>query len=86
MSMERKEIEKKVKSVVADVFNVKAGSLKSSTSFVDDLHVKSIGIVELLAALEIEFGFRIPQRDVRQNKTIGQAIDYMYEKAKKFKK
>ena len=84
--MERKEVERKVKKVVADVFNVKPGSLKSGTSFVDDLHAKSIGIVELLAALEMEFGFRIPQRDVRQNKTVGEAIDYMFEKAKKFKK
>lgn len=84
--MERKEVERKVKNVVADVFNVKAGSLKGSTSFVDDLHAKSISIVELLAALELEFGFRIPQRDVRQNKTVGQAIDYMYDKAKEFKK
>ena len=84
--MERKTVEKKVKAVVADVFNVKPGSLKSSTSFVDDLHAKSMNIVELLAALEMEFGFRVPQRDVRQNKTVGEAIDYMYEKAKKFRK
>lgn len=84
--MDRREVERKVKKVVADVFSVKAGSLKESTSFVDDLHAKSIGIVELLAALEMEFGFRVPQRDVRQNKTVGQAIDYMYDKAKEFKK
>ena len=84
--MDRAEVERKVRKVVADVFGVKPESLTLSTSFVDDLHAKSMNIVELLAALEIEFGFRIPQRDVRQNKTVGQAIDYMYDKAKEFKK
>ena len=84
--MDRNEVERKVKKVVADVFGVKAESLTPSTSFVDDLHAKSMNIVELLAALEIEFGFRIPQRDVRQNKTVGEAINYMFEKAKTFKK
>jgi acyl carrier protein len=81
--MDRKEVEKKVKKVVADVFGVSAAKLKDSTSFVDDLHAKSMNIVELLAALEIEFGTRVPQRDVRQNKTVGQAVDYMYGKMKK---
>ncbi len=84
--MDRKEVEKKVKKVVADVFGVSEKKLTDKTSFVDDLHAKSIDIVELLAALELEFGFRVPQRDVRQNKTMKQAIDYMYEKAKKVKK
>jgi len=83
--MDKKEVEKKVKKVVADVFNVSEKKLSRKTNFIDDLHAKSMNIVELLAALELEFGFRIPQRDVRQNKTLGQAIDYMYEKAKKQK-
>lgn len=84
--MERAEVEKKVKKVVSEVFGVSPAKLKDSTSFVDDLHAKSMDIVELLAALEMEFGFRVPQRDVRQNKTIRQAVDYMFEKAKKFRK
>lgn len=84
--MDRKEVEKKVKKVVADVFDVSEKKLTDKTNFVDDLHAKSIEIVELLAALELEFGFRVPQRDVRQNKTLKQAVDYMYEKAKKIKK
>jgi len=84
--MDRKEVEKKVKKVVADVFHVSESKLTDKTNFIDDLHAKSMDIVELLAALELEFGFRIPQKDVRQNKTLKQAIDYMYEKAKKFKK
>ena len=83
--MDRKEVAKKVRKVVADVFNVKEAKLKDSTSFVDDLHAKSINIVELLAALEMEFKTRVPQRDVRQNKTIKEAIDYMCKKARKLK-
>jgi acyl carrier protein len=84
--MDRKEVEGKVRKVVADVFGVSPGKLKDTTHFIDDLHAKSIDIVELLAALEMEFGFRVPQRDVRQNKTLKDAVDYMYKKAKKIRK
>ncbi len=80
--MDKKTVEKKVRKVVADVFGVSGRKLKRETDFVDDLHAKSMDIVELLAALELEFGFRIPQKDVRENKKLGQAIDYMYKKAK----
>jgi acyl carrier protein len=81
--MDRNTVAKKVKKVVADVFNVSEKKLTEKTDFIDDLHAKSMEIVELLAALEMEFGFRIPQKDVRQNKTLKQAIDYMYKRAKK---
>ncbi len=84
--MDKKTVEKKVRKVVAEVFGVSGKKLTRKTDFVDDLHAKSMDIVELLAALELEFGFRIPQRDVRQNKNLGQAIDYMYDKAKRFRK
>ena len=84
--MDRKEAERKVKKVVTDVFGVSPKKLKESTNFIDDLHAKSMDIVELLAALELEFGFRVPQKDVRQNKTLRQAIDYMHRKAKKVRK
>ena len=68
------------------MFGVSTKKLTPKTSFVDDLHAKSMDIVELLAALEMEFGFRIPQRDVRQNKTLKEAIDYLCKKTKKVKK
>ncbi|MBD3210960.1 acyl carrier protein [Candidatus Micrarchaeota archaeon] len=84
--MDKKEVEKKVKGVVADVFDVSVKKLTPETDFVDDLHAKSMEIVELLAALEMEFGFRIPQRGVRDNRTVGQAVEYMYKRAKKLKK
>jgi acyl carrier protein len=84
--MEKKEVEARVRKVVADVFNISPKKLTLKTSFVDDLHAKSINIVELLAALEIEFGFRVPQRDVRANKTVGDAVEYMHALAKRLKK
>ena len=84
--MEMAEVEKKVKKVVSDVFRVPKDKITRETDFVGDLHAKSMEMVELLAALELEFGFRVPQGEVRENKTVGQAIDYMFEKAKKLKK
>ena len=78
--MEMAEVEKKVKKVVAEVFKVSEEKLTRETNFVEDLHAKSMQMVELIAALELEFGFRIPQRETRQNNTVGEATDYMYKK------
>ncbi|MFP3950505.1 MAG: acyl carrier protein [Candidatus Micrarchaeia archaeon] len=71
---------------MADVFGVPEKKLTPKTSFIDDLNARSMDIVELLAALEMEFGFRIPQKDVRENKTIQEAVDYMYKKTKELRK
>ncbi len=78
--MDKTEVARKVKEVVADVFDVNKDELSGDMDFIEDLHARSMNILELLAALEMEFGFRIPQRDVKNNQTINQAIDYMYEK------
>ncbi len=80
--MDRESVAKRVRKVVADVFHISEKKLTESTDFVDDLHAKSMDIIELLAALELEFGFRIPQAEVRKNRTLKQAIDYMYKKAR----
>lgn len=84
--MDREAVAKKVRKAVAGVFHVSEKKLAESTDFIDDLHAKSIDIIELLAALELEFGFRIPQGDARKNRTLRQAIDYMHKRAMAVKK
>jgi acyl carrier protein len=70
-------IEERIKKIIAEQFNVKPEDLKPETSFIKDLMAESIDTVELLAALEEEFGIEIPDEDAEKNQTVGQAIEYM---------
>jgi acyl carrier protein len=73
-------VEERVKKIIAEQFRIKPEDLKPETSFTKDLMAESIDTVELLAALEEEFGFEIPDEDAERNQTVGQAIEYMKRK------
>jgi len=74
---ESTDVERRVVAVVADIFNEDPSDLDRDTEFVADLSAKSMDIIALLAALEGEFGFPISASDVRQNKTVGEASDWI---------
>jgi acyl carrier protein len=75
-------VEEKVKRIVAEIFGVDEGELTRETRFVQDLHAKSVNIIEMLATMEEEFDLDIPIAQVRRNKTIGEAIDYLEKRLK----
>ena len=49
-------------------------------TFGDDLEVDSLGVVEMLMALEDEFGITIPDEEAEEIKTVGEAIDLVESK------
>ncbi|RLE41667.1 acyl carrier protein [Candidatus Woesearchaeota archaeon] len=81
--MNPKEIEKKFKEIVADIFHVPISKIKGTTRFVEDLNAKSMDIVALIAATENTFGIKVPTQEARKNKTVAQAIAYIKKKLKK---
>lgn len=79
--MEREEILDKIKSVVVDQLNVEEDEVVDDASFIDDLGADSLGIVELVMALEEEFGISIPDEDAEGIKTVGDAVAYVQASA-----
>jgi acyl carrier protein len=79
--MDREEILDKVRSVVVDQLNVEEDEVVEDASFIDDLGADSLGIVELVMALEEEFGISIPDEDAEGIKTVGDAISYVQTNA-----
>ena len=75
-------VEDKVKSIIAEQLGVKLEEIKPESSFVDDLGADSLDTVELVMALEEEFGIEIPDEDAEKMGTVGEAIKYIEEKAK----
>ncbi|RKY36666.1 MAG: acyl carrier protein [Candidatus Omnitrophota bacterium] len=74
-------VEDKVKSIVVDQLGVKAEEVTAAASFIDDLGADSLDTVELVMALEEEFGVEIPDEDAEKMATVGEAIEYIKSKA-----
>jgi acyl carrier protein len=75
--MEREEILDKVKTVIVDQLSVEEDDVNEDASFVDDLGADSLDIVELVMALEEEFGISIPDEEAENIKNVGDAVSYI---------
>lgn len=67
----------RVKKIVAEQLGVNEADVKDNSSFVEDLGADSLDTVELVMALEEEFGCEIPDEDAEKIKTVQQAVDYI---------
>ena len=71
------DVETRVKSVVVEQLGVDEAEVKNASSFVDDLGADSLDTVELVMALEEEFGTEIPDEEAEKITTVQLAIDYV---------
>jgi acyl carrier protein len=69
----------KVRQIVADQLGVDVDEVTPEASFVDDLGADSLDTVELVMALEEEFGLEIPDEDAEKISTVGDAIKFIEE-------
>jgi acyl carrier protein len=76
------DVEAKVKKIISEQLGVPEADVKPEASFVNDLGADSLDTVELVMALEEEFGVEIPDEDAEKIATVGNAIDYIKAKAK----
>ncbi|WP_445179498.1 acyl carrier protein [Pseudomonas sp. McL0111] len=71
------KMEVRVKRIVAEQLGVLDRDFKNSSSFIDDLGADSLDTVELIMALEDEFGMDVPDEHAEKIATVQQAIDYV---------
>lgn len=73
----------KIKELIVNQFMVSnEDEISMQTSFIDDLEADSLDIVELIMAIEEEFGVTIDDQDVDSIKTVGDVVNYVTEKQK----
>ena len=75
-------VEDKIKDLIAEHLGVSMNELVPEASFIDDLGADSLDIVELVMALEEEFGLEISDDDAEKIQTIGDVISYVDERQK----
>jgi len=71
------DVEARVKGVVVEQLGVDESEVTNASSFVDDLGADSLDTVELVMALEEEFGTEIPDEEAEKITTVQLAIDYV---------
>jgi acyl carrier protein len=80
--MEKDELMKKMKTIVADKLSISEDQVTEEASFIEDLGADSLDTVELVMALEDEFGMDIPDEEAEKLTTVGKAMDYILSHAK----
>jgi acyl carrier protein len=79
--MASEEIVRRVKDLIAESLGVNPTEVVPDASFIDDLGADSLDIVELVMAIEKEFGIEIPDEDAEKISTVQDAVDYIQNKA-----
>lgn len=74
------EIADKVKKIVVEQLGVNEDQVTPEAKFIEDLGADSLDQVELVMALEENFGAEIPDEDAEKLTTVGDAIKYIESK------
>ena len=75
-------VEEKVKQIVVNQLGVEESSVIGKAKFIEDLGADSLDIVELVMAMEEEFGIEIPDEDAEKLKTVSDVCNYLQAKGK----
>jgi len=73
-------VAEKVKAIIVEQLGAKPEEVTPTASFVNDLGADSLDTVELVMALEEEFGVEIPDEDAEKIITVEDAIKYIEKK------
>jgi acyl carrier protein len=78
--MDREQVSERLVGVLVSELGLDASKINDEAHFEEDLDVDSLGVVELLMALEDEFDVKIPDDEAESIMTVGQAIDMVHGK------
>jgi len=75
--MSTEEIRAALADIVNEVAGVSVDDVQLDKSFTDDLDVDSLSMVEVVVEAEEKFGVKIPDDEVKNLKTVGDAVSYI---------
>lgn len=78
--MDRSEVESKMVDLLNEELGIDRDKITMGAKFEEDLEVDSLGVVELLMALEDNFSVAIPDEEAESITTVGEAVDMVMAK------
>ena len=78
-SVSKDEILTQLRPIIAEQLGVEESEVKEDASFTDDLNADSLDLVEMIMSLEEKFNVDISDEDAEQIKTVGQAVEFIYD-------
>jgi len=75
-----KSVERRVIEIIVEQLGVSEEEVTPEASFVDDLGADSLDLVELIMAMEEEFGLEISDEDAEKIQTVQDVINYINER------
>jgi acyl carrier protein len=81
--MSDKPIEQRVKDIIVEQLGVKPDQVVPAAKFIEDLGADSLDTVELVMALEEEFGIEVPDEQAEKLQSVGDVIKYVEENQNK---
>ena len=80
--MAEKSTEQKVKDIIVEQLGVNADQVVQEAKFIEDLGADSLDTVELIMALEEEFGIEVPDEEAEKLVSVGDVTRYIEENKK----
>ena len=75
--MANEEIQKELAEIVEEISGVAAADVTSDKSFVDDLDIDSLSMVEIAVAAQDKFGVEIPDDELKDLTTVQDVVTYV---------
>lgn len=75
-----KTIEERVKTIIAEQLNIAIETVTADANFINDLGADSLDTVELVMAVEEEFGVEISDEDAEKAQTVADLIKFIEQK------
>jgi acyl carrier protein len=77
MALSEQEILKGLAEIVNSVTELPVDAVELDKTFTDDLEIDSLDMMQIVVDAEEKFGVRIPDDDVKNLKTVGDAVSYI---------
>ena len=81
--MADKPIDQRVRDIIVEQLGVKPDQVTPEAKFIEDLGADSLDTVELIMALEEEFGVEVPDEQAEKLTTVGDVVKYIEEHQQK---
>lgn len=77
--MDEQKIRHKIKAAITKISDIALEDIADTASFGDDLGLDSLVLLEIAVEIELEFGLEVPEEDIKQLKTVQDAVEFVQQ-------